>query len=190
MQIYRQPSQSPDSVGFEFLDCSYSQIVDSFSTAASFSFINMKNMQIHERIRTKRAEAKLSVQAFADALGVTRAAVNQWEKEGGTAPSRKHQPKVAKMLGISVAELMSESGQQNPPLAHVDTGVTATNTVAEKQLSVFALAIGRLFDQLTDRQKSKLFGEITGTISDELNPPKSAPSKRPKSVANRGKQHA
>lgn len=44
---------------------------------------------------------------FADAIGVSRGSVQQWEKEGGTAPSRKRQPLVARLLGISVAELMA-----------------------------------------------------------------------------------
>ena len=49
----------------------------------------------------------MSEQAFADALGVTRSAVQQWEREGGTAPNRKKQPQVAALLGLTVAQLMS-----------------------------------------------------------------------------------
>lgn len=40
----------------------------------------------------------MTTQQFADAVGVTRAAVQQWEKEDGTAPSRKHQPAVLKLI--------------------------------------------------------------------------------------------
>lgn len=49
----------------------------------------------------------MSEQQFAEAVGVSRGAVQQWEKPGGTAPKRSNQPQVAKLLGISVAELMS-----------------------------------------------------------------------------------
>lgn len=49
----------------------------------------------------------MSEQQFADALGVSRGAVQQWEKQGGTAPKRANQARVAKLLGISVAELVS-----------------------------------------------------------------------------------
>jgi SOS-response transcriptional repressor LexA len=49
----------------------------------------------------------MSEQQFADAIGVSRGAVQQWEKPGGTAPKRGNQPQVAKILGISVAELLS-----------------------------------------------------------------------------------
>lgn len=51
----------------------------------------------------------MSEQQFADAVGVSRGAVQQWEKPGGTAPRRTNQPLVAKVLGISVAELVSGS---------------------------------------------------------------------------------
>lgn len=44
-------------------------------------------------------------QEFADAVGVSRGAVQQWER-GSTAPTRKRQPAVAEYMGISVAELM------------------------------------------------------------------------------------
>lgn len=49
----------------------------------------------------------MSEQQFAAALGVSRGAVQQWEKQGGTAPKRANQGRVAKLLGISVAELIS-----------------------------------------------------------------------------------
>lgn len=50
---------------------------------------------------------KLTEEAFGKLVGATRGAVQQWEKEGGTAPNRKRQPLVAHALGISVAQLMS-----------------------------------------------------------------------------------
>jgi SOS-response transcriptional repressor LexA len=49
----------------------------------------------------------MSEQQFADAVGVSRGAVQQWEKPGGTAPKRSNQPKVAELLGMSVAQLVS-----------------------------------------------------------------------------------
>ena len=60
-------------------------------------------------IRQGRLRLGLSEQEFADAVGVSRAAVQQWERENGTAPKRKTQPKVAELLGISVGELVSGS---------------------------------------------------------------------------------
>lgn len=80
-------------------------ILDSFSDVASISDDTMQNMSIHRVIREGRKRLQMTEQQFADAVGVTRTAVNQWEKEGGTAPTRKNQPAVAKLLGITVAEL-------------------------------------------------------------------------------------
>jgi transcriptional regulator with XRE-family HTH domain len=66
----------------------------------------MKNMSIHQQIKAGRVRLGMNEQQFADAVGVSRGAVQQWEKEGGTAPRRKNQPAVAKLMGITVAELM------------------------------------------------------------------------------------
>ena len=63
-------------------------------------------MSVHSRIRRGREALGLNVQQFADRLGVTRGAVQQWEKEGGTAPKRNNQQAVADLLGMTVAELM------------------------------------------------------------------------------------
>lgn len=69
-------------------------------------------MSIHQKIRAGRSKLGMTEQQFADAVGVTRGAVQQWEKEGGTAPTRKNQPKVAELLGITVAELMEIDDQK------------------------------------------------------------------------------
>ncbi len=49
----------------------------------------------------------MTEQQFADAVGVSRGAVQQWERPAGTAPRRSNQAAVAKLLGISIAELVS-----------------------------------------------------------------------------------
>lgn len=73
----------------------------------------MCNVSIHQKIRDGRLRLKMNEQQFGDAVGVSRGSVQQWEKEGGTAPSRKHQPAVARLIGISVADLMGESDASN-----------------------------------------------------------------------------
>lgn len=65
-------------------------------------------MSTHTIIRAGRLRLKMSERQFADAVGVSRGAVQQWEKEDGTAPKRAHQKKVADILGISIAELMRQ----------------------------------------------------------------------------------
>jgi transcriptional regulator with XRE-family HTH domain len=69
----------------------------------------MRDMSIHSRIRVGRLRLGLTEQQFADRLDVSRGSVHLWEKEGGTAPSRKRQAAVARLLGLSVAELLTGS---------------------------------------------------------------------------------
>lgn len=64
-------------------------------------------MGIKDKIKAGRLRLGKTEQQFADAIGVSRGAVQQWEK-GGTAPNRKRQPLVAALLGMSVAELMTD----------------------------------------------------------------------------------
>ena len=63
-------------------------------------------MKSYDLIRQERRRLGLSEQAFADAVGVSRGAVQQWEREGGTAPKRATQAKVAEVLGVALAELV------------------------------------------------------------------------------------
>lgn len=60
----------------------------------------------------------MSEQQFANALGVSRGAVQQWEKPGGTAPKRSTQPRVAQLLGVSLAELLSGGSNVSPGTRH------------------------------------------------------------------------
>jgi SOS-response transcriptional repressor LexA len=62
---------------------------------------------IHQLIREGRKRLAMSEQQFADAVGVSRGAVQQWERPGGTAPRRSNQHRVAQTLGISIVELVS-----------------------------------------------------------------------------------
>lgn len=62
---------------------------------------------IHQRIKRLRETKGLSQEALAKLVGVKYQSVQEWERENGTAPSRKRQPKVASALGVSVPELMT-----------------------------------------------------------------------------------
>ena len=64
-------------------------------------------MSIHQLIRAGRLRLGLTEDEFGKRVGVSRGAVQQWEREGGTAPRRANQPAVAALLGISVSQLMS-----------------------------------------------------------------------------------
>lgn len=71
-------------------------------------------MSVHTLIREGRKRLAMSEQQFADAAGVSRGAVQQWERPGGTAPKRSNQRRVAELLGVSVAELMSGGSNVRP----------------------------------------------------------------------------
>lgn len=64
-------------------------------------------MSINKLIKQGRERLGLTEEAFGKLFDVSRGTVQQWEKEGGTAPNRKRQPLVAKALGLTVAQLMS-----------------------------------------------------------------------------------
>jgi SOS-response transcriptional repressor LexA len=64
-------------------------------------------MSIHKLIREGRKRLGLSEEEFARRVGVSRGAVQQWERPDGTAPRRANQRAVAELLGITVGELMS-----------------------------------------------------------------------------------
>ncbi|MDM0015446.1 S24 family peptidase [Variovorax sp. J22P168] len=71
-------------------------------------------MTLHRLIREGRLALGMTEQQFADALGVSRGAVQSWEKPGGTAPKRANQPRVAKLLGMSVADMLSATANFGP----------------------------------------------------------------------------
>lgn len=73
-------------------------------------------MSIHQRIRNGRIQLQMTEEQFGAAVGVSRGAVQQWEKEGGTAPTRKNQPKVADLLGISVSMLLTGDDSGDAPM--------------------------------------------------------------------------
>ena len=82
-------------------------------------------MSIRTLIRQKRRLLGLSEQQFADAVGVSRGAVQQWEKPDGTAPKRANQSKVAELPGISVAELVSGDSFPEGSILVVEPQLTA-----------------------------------------------------------------
>lgn len=82
---------------------------------ASFALYSCE-MSIHQRIRQKRIErGYASQEAFAKEIGVVWQTVQQWEKEGGTAPNRNRIKQVAEVLGTTPEWLMSGAGEDSGP---------------------------------------------------------------------------
>jgi transcriptional regulator with XRE-family HTH domain len=75
-------------------------------------------MSINKRIKELREKHWPSREAFADACGVVWQTVQQWEKEGGTAPKRGRLGLVATLLKTTPEYLMTgrEPGQKSDAL--------------------------------------------------------------------------
>jgi transcriptional regulator with XRE-family HTH domain len=68
---------------------------------------------VGDLIRRARESLGLSRVELGQRVGVTRAAVFQWER-GTTAPRRDTVPKVAQVLGVSLAELLTSGPIDEP----------------------------------------------------------------------------
>ena len=96
-------------------------------------------MNVNQIIRDGRARLGLSEVEFAKRCKVSRTSVQYWEKDGGFAPNRSRQAAVAKVLGITVVELMQ--------------GIAPAPT----DLSPRALRLARMFDDLAhDKQAQRV----------------------------------
>lgn len=102
-------------------------------------------MAIKDLIRAGRERLGMTEQRFADAAGVSRSAVQQWES-GATAPRRAHQQTVADLIGVTVGELMSGQSDKYPQT--ID-GRTAGETVGRYNVTRTDEA-RRLFESLNE----------------------------------------
>lgn len=93
----------------------------------------MADMAIKDLIRAGRERLQMTEQRFADAAGVSRSAVQQWER-GTTAPKRRHQQRVADLIGVTVGELMSGESPKYPTTA--TPGETAQQAAAPYTVSM------------------------------------------------------
>lgn len=123
-------------------------------------------MSVHSKIKNERLRRQMTYQQFGDAVGVTRGAVQQWEK-GVTGPTRKNQPAVAKFLGISVAELMSADDDPRgapPPSIEQAPDLPATSTIL-LSLSDDAVTLGAQFDKCPVEIREELHSVLMDYIA-------------------------
>ena len=152
-------------------------------------------MSVHKRIRDGRIRLGLTEQQFADRIGVTRGSVQQWEKEGGTAPNRTRQPEVANLLGLTVAELMSQAND-----AQLSNPGQPSSPPMSPALGIEAIA--QALVQMTDAQREAMAGKLASlarapdsptlkkSISDLLSTPAPAASApRPATAAQVAPEH-
>lgn len=114
----------------------HAAIMDSFPILSKSFYHYDDKMSIHSVIRSNRIRLKLTEQQLAERCGVSRPAVQQWEKEGGTAPKRAIQPLVVEVLGISLAQL-HETGADKDGIPHAPAGISE----AIEQLALFLMPL-------------------------------------------------
>ncbi len=66
------------------------------------------------RLRRLREAKKLTLQQVADAVGCTKAYIWELEMKEGQRPSAERVHLLAKVLGVTMEDLMSESNEQVP----------------------------------------------------------------------------
>ena len=62
---------------------------------------------VRDLIVEGRRKLGLTERAFAEIVGVTRSAVQQWERRGGTSPRKDRKDLVAALLGMTTAEFIT-----------------------------------------------------------------------------------
>ena len=62
-------------------------------------------------LKELRKQANLTQEDVGKKLNVDQAAISKWES-GNTKPSRKYHKKLAKLYGVTVDELLSDTGQR------------------------------------------------------------------------------
>lgn len=130
---------------------------------------------IHTRIKKRREELGLSMKDLAAQVGVSAwQTVQQWEKEGGTAPKRDRLKIVADALkttpeyltyGTVAAEVAALGDEMLKSLSAVLTdlekGMVEDRERRRKALSPEAVLIGAAFDKLTTkRQRDAILSQL------------------------------
>lgn len=77
-------------------------------------------MDIHTRIRQLRQDRGLSMEDVANAIGVSWQTVQQWEKEGGTAPKRMRLQAVADFFKVTTLYLLYGNDNTNSEFSYIN----------------------------------------------------------------------
>ncbi|MCC8539541.1 helix-turn-helix transcriptional regulator [Xanthomonas codiaei] len=109
--------------------------------------------KLYERVREARSFTKLTQEALAGELGVTRSAVAQWEMAEGTAPSVENLIGLAKRSGMAFEYLATGRGERvfGPPVSAIAEEPAQYRRLDDQQRVLLAR-----FDTLAPRQRSGL----------------------------------
>ena len=106
---------------------------------------------IAERVRRARSLSNLSQTALADAVGVKRSAVAQWERRDGCLPSMQHIVAIAKATNVQVEWLGTGQGDMRCEAAAWSQGINLEE-FAQDDLEAEALAALRKVPLLIRKQ--------------------------------------
>ena len=108
---------------------------------------------LYERIREARSLTRLTQEALAGELGVSRSAIAQWEMAEGTAPSVENLIRLAQRSGLHFEYLATGRGDRSfgPAKAVLNELPPSYQHLSEQQRQLLAR-----FDALTPRQRDAL----------------------------------
>lgn len=110
-------------------------------------------MTIHSRIKQRREALGMSMQTLADLVGVSAwQTIQQWEKEGGTAPKRERLAAVANALQTTQEYLLLGNGDMD------EDGTVDLGGERMQRPSTRALQIARRFEQLDAAAQEAILG--------------------------------
>lgn len=87
---------------------------------------------VKKRLKTIRENLNLNQSQFADKLGISQAAISQFE-DGKRVPSIETLDKIAKSLGMSVVSLLAEENATDDEKAGLMQDLTAQLSTMNKQ---------------------------------------------------------
>jgi transcriptional regulator with XRE-family HTH domain len=162
-------------------------LLDSLAFPGSTAHEKLASMSIHSAIKTRRLALGWSHETLAKKVSeaegrkkdLTWQTVQQWEREDGTAPSRKRLDFVASALGCSVSELLGLDGSGTPGRRSDDERTEAALTEFANyfrelppldQAALLREAHDRAARVMGDRLLAEKFG-VTGYMADDRLPP-------------------
>ncbi len=113
--------------------------------------------KLYERIREARRLTRLTQEALAGELGVSRSAVAQWEMAEGTAPSVENLIGLARRSGLQFEYLATGRGER---VFGEPTVAVAEEPLTYRELSDQQRQLLTRFEALTPRQRSGLMDLI------------------------------
>lgn len=100
-------------------------------------------------IRTLRKLNKLTMQEFAESVGVKKSTVNMWEN-GGIVPREDVLLRISRKYNMALEDLLTNNLQKNPKLSFIQRGLSQMD---EEQLSIAEEILKSHFKEIYDSEE-------------------------------------